>query len=114
MIQQERGLMGFGQGQAYQRLDLDDMYEKAQKAGMLNSVSIFGGGSLPWTNEATNKQNNSKQKEAPAKKEKAAPALAAKKVSPQELERMKANLYKPVVTVKETEKPKKKGLFGMF
>ena len=51
MIQQERGLMGFGQGQAYQRLDLDDMYEKAQKAGMLNSVSIFGGGSLPWTKE---------------------------------------------------------------
>ena len=107
-------MMGFGQGQAYQRLDIDEMYEKAQKAGMLNSVSIFGGGSLPWTNQATNEQNNSKRKEAPAKKEKAQPALAAKKLSPQELAAMKANLFKPIVTTKEVEKPKKKGLFGMF
>ena len=107
---------GFGQGQAYQRLDLDDMYEKAQKAGMLNSVSIFGGGSLPWTNQATNEQNNSKQKVAtPAgKKEKAQPALAAKKLSPQEMAALKSKLFKPIVTPKEVEKPKKKGLFGMF
>ena len=105
----DRGLKGFGQGQAYERLEIDGMYERAQKAGMLNSVSIFGGASLPWTNEDADKMNNSKEK--PLKFER---GVAGKKLSPQEFSALKANLVKPVITEPKQDKPKKKGLFGWF
>ena len=105
----DRGLKGFGQGQAYQRLDLDDMYETAMKAGKLNSVSIFGGASLPWTNNDAAKMDNSKDK--PLKFER---GVAGKQLSPKELAALKANLVKPIITEPKTEAPKKKGLFGLF
>ena len=105
----ERGLKGFGQGEAYERSDIDEMYERAQKAGMLNSVSIFGGASLPWTNEDADKMNNSKEK--PLKFER---GVAGKKLSPEELADLKAKLVKPIVSESKEDKPKKKGFFGLF
>lgn len=118
----ERGLKGFGQGTPYERLDLDNMYERAQKAGMLNSVSIFGGAPLPWTNDDASKMNNSKEKEIKYEQ-----GVAGKKLSEKELAMLKKSLAKPVF--KQTNKaaastassspapeesaPKKK-LFGLF
>ena len=113
----DRGLKGFGQGQAYERLDLDEMYEDAAKAGKLNSVSIFGGASLPWTNNDANKMDNSKEKSLNFQR-----GTAGKKLSQAELNALKQSLVKPIVTknaVKEDAvaaevAPKKKGLFGLF
>ena len=105
----DRGLKGFGQGQAYERLDLDEMYETAKKDGKLNSVSIFGGASLPWTNQDAAKMDNSKDK--PLKFQR---GVAGKTLSPQELAALKANLVKPIKTEPKAEVPKKKGLFGLF
>ena len=117
----ERGLKGFGQGQAYERLDLDEMYEEAGKAGKLNSVSIFGGAALPWTNADANKMDNSKDKPLNFQR-----GTAGKKLSQEEMNRLKKSLVKPIVSknavkgkaVAEPEAveaaPKKKGLFGLF
>jgi hypothetical protein len=53
---------GRGQGTGSKRLELDDIYEKAKKEGKLDSVSIFGGASLPWTSKQANALNNSVKK----------------------------------------------------
>ena len=45
---------GRGQGRAGKRNSSDDKYDKLKEQGKLDSVSIFGGVSLPWTNQATN------------------------------------------------------------
>jgi hypothetical protein len=38
------------------------LYEKAKSAGKLDSISIFGGASLPWTNKQVAELNNSLKK----------------------------------------------------
>eukprot|EP00601_Ochromonadales_sp_CCMP2298_P007001 CAMPEP_0173202746 /NCGR_PEP_ID=MMETSP1141-20130122/19139_1 /TAXON_ID=483371 /ORGANISM="non described non described, Strain CCMP2298" /LENGTH=191 /DNA_ID=CAMNT_0014128135 /DNA_START=65 /DNA_END=640 /DNA_ORIENTATION=- len=107
-----KGLAGKGQGSASKRLQLDNVYEKAKAEGKLDSPSIFGGMSLPWTNAQADKLNNSKEKDS--KKQPA--ALASKKLSEAELKRLKANLFKPIKTEPKlvSEAPKKKGFFGLF
>ena len=94
------------------------MYEKAKKEGKLNSISIFGGASLPWTNEAASKLNDAKEKELKFER-----GVAGKKLSPREMEELKKNLVKPIMkttasksspTTVTEEPPKKKGLFGLF
>lgn len=108
-----KGLVGKGQGVASKRLKFDDMYEKAKKAGKMDSVSIFGGASLPWTNAAATKMEKEND---PSK---ALRAKATKKLSEQEMKRLKANLVKVSVSEKADKKAKeeaapKKGLFGLF
>jgi len=82
-----------------------------------NSASIFGGKNLPWTSEAANAINDSGPNSDLIQKQKA--AVAAKKVSDDEMKRLKANLFKPIVTEKvpvdagEQQKPAKK-FFGLF
>ena len=112
----KRGMMGQGQGKAEKKLKLDEVYEDAKKAGKLNSISIFGGAALPWTNQATEDMNKDVSKAMQQ-----ARGVAGKKLSPQELARLKANLVKPTITppkknltVATEETPKKKGLFGLF
>ena len=111
----KRGMNGQGQGKAEKKLKLDEVYEDAKKAGKLNSISIFGGASLPWTNQAA---DNMSKDAAKALQE--ARGVAGKKLSPQEMARLKANLVKPIVTPVKTkvtsgsEEPKKKGFFGIF
>ena len=110
-----KGLFGVGQGQASQRLKVDDIYEDDVKKGKKNSISIFGGAPLPWTSEATDKIGKLSPEELQKRNQRAS---AAKKLSPQEMERLKKSLIKPVVTKKETtiaastEAPKKR--FGFF
>lgn len=108
-----KGLLGQGQGQAYQRLKVDDIYEDDVKAGKKNSISIFGGAPLPWTSEATNKIGKLSPEEIQKRNTRAS---AAKQLSPQEMERLKKSLVKPVITKKavetSTEQPKKR--FGFF
>lgn len=112
----KRGLNGQGQGKAEKKLKLDEVYEDAKKSGKLNSISIFGGASLPWTNQQT--EDMSKEN---AKALQQARGVAGKKLSPQEMARLKANLVKPTVTppksksaVVTEEAPKKKTFFGLF
>ena len=81
-----------------------------------NSASIFGGMPLPWTQKAVTEMKtfNPEGKQG-------ARGVAGKKLSPEELEKLKATLVKPVVT-KKTEvaadasasQPPKKGFFGLF
>ena len=107
-----KGLAGQGQGQAYQRLKVDDIYEDDVKAGKKNSISIFGGAPLPWTNEATAKIGKISPEEIQKRNQRAS---AAKQLSPQEMERLKKSLVKPIVTKKNEEtssQPKKR--FGFF
>lgn len=106
----KKGLEGKGQGTAYKRLELDGFYEKAKKDGKLDSVSIFGGASLPWTNEAASKVG----KENDPSKMKGQRGVAGKKLSDKEMRILKANLAKVQDSSKEpkVEKPKKK--FGIF
>jgi len=112
-----QGLQAKGQGVGSKRLVVDDVYEIAKKAGKLNSASIFGGKNLPWTSEAANAINDSGPNSDLIQKQKA--AVAAKKVSDDEMKRLKANLFKPIVTEKvpvdagEQQKPAKK-FFGLF
>eukprot|EP00596_Hydrurales_sp_CCMP1899_P007563 CAMPEP_0119033446 /NCGR_PEP_ID=MMETSP1177-20130426/483_1 /TAXON_ID=2985 /ORGANISM="Ochromonas sp, Strain CCMP1899" /LENGTH=189 /DNA_ID=CAMNT_0006990189 /DNA_START=234 /DNA_END=803 /DNA_ORIENTATION=- len=107
----KRGIVGQGQGKAEKKLKLDDVYEDAKAAGKLNSISIFGGASLPWTNEATENMNKDLNKQV-----KEARGVAGKKLSPSEMAAMKKNLFKPIKTppkAEEEAKPKK-GFFGLF
>lgn len=112
-----QGLQAKGQGVGSKRLVVDDVYEIAKKAGKLNSASIFGGKNLPWTNEAANAINDNGPNSDLVKKQKA--AVAAKKLSDDEMKRLKANLFKPIVTEKDIavdageQKPAKK-FFGLF
>ena len=112
------GLEGKGQGTAYQRLKLDDVYEKAKAEGKLDSASIFGGIPLPWTNEAVTEQFNPNVKSGQR-------GVAGKKLSPEEAARLKANLAKPSfkqqqkqqaapAPAKEAAPAKKGGFFGLF
>ena len=109
------GLQGKGQGQASQRLKIDNVYEQAKAEGRLDSPSILGGIPLPWTSDAVNKMNN---KGADMSKVKAVPGMAQKKLSPEEMNKLKKSLAKPIITKKEepvaAEASKKKGLFGLF
>ena len=84
-----------------------------------NSVSIFGGLPLPWTSEQAKKLNNQGNDPAASK------AVAGKKLSKEEQERLKATLFKPIskqsqpenppkVAKSESEEKKKKGFFGLF
>lgn len=91
-------------------MKLDEIYEDAKAAGKLNSVSIFGGASLPWTNEATENMNKDLNKQLKEKR-----GEAGKKLSPSELATLKKNLFKPIKTppkAEEVTKPKK--FFGLF
>jgi len=80
-----------------------------------NSISIFGGLPLPWTNEAT----ASIKKFDPEGKQ-GARGVAGKKLSPEELEKLKSRLVKPIVSTKKDTvtdappAPAKKGFFGLF
>jgi len=114
------GLAGAGQGEASKRLEVDNVYDGYKAQGKLDSASFFGGVSLPWTNEAANKMNNSK-KEAGVQGPR---GVAGKQLSQQEMAALKANLVKPVFkeTLKKqqapdapaaTSEPKKK-MFGLF
>eukprot|EP01041_Mallomonas_annulata_P005694 gene5694-11483_t len=109
------GLQGQGQGVASSRNNLDNLYEKAKAEGKLNSVSIFGGGSgLPWTGQQANDDSFNPDKMKGSK------AVSTKKLSPEELAKLKANLAKVsnkqanAAAATSVEAPKKKGLFGMF
>lgn len=112
----KKGLKGKGQGQASERLALDGLYEAADAAGQLNSASIFGSGvGLPWTSKQADKLSSSKKSFDPDAKLYANRGVATGKLSPEELERRKKMLIKPVVSKKEAatvEAPKKKGFFG--
>lgn len=117
---EKKGIFGTGQGAPSKRLAVDDIYEKAKKAGKLDSASIFGGMPLPWTGDAAKKLDNSLKKEDDPKFVKR--GVAGRQLSPEEKERLKKNLFKPIVTKKEQDaidakqasddKKKKKGLFG--
>jgi len=107
-----KGLSGKGQGQAYQRLKVDDVYEDDVKAGKKNSISIFGGAPLPWTISDTDKIGKLSPEELQKRNQR---GTAGKKLSPQEMERLKKSLVKPIVTKKAEnveEAPKKR--FGFF
>lgn len=81
---------------------------------------------MPWTNEAANSISNNGPTPKPAKGEK---AVAGKKLTEDEMKRLKATLFKPVSTnggksipPSSSTKPepsnqsaeKKKGFFGLF
>jgi hypothetical protein len=113
----KKGLTGKGQGQASNRLDLDGLYETAEASGQLNSASIFGSGvGLPWTSKKAAELSSSKKSFDPDAKLYANRGVATGKLSPEELERRKKMLFKPVVSKKEeaaaAPEPKKKGFFG--
>lgn len=80
-------------------------------------MSIFGGLPLPWTSEAANKIGSELLDKTSTKQ-----AVASKKLSPEEMARLKATLAKPVISQKSistppspTEKaPAKKGFLGLF
>ena len=80
-----------------------------------NSISIFGGLPLPWTNEAT-----AAIKKFDPEGKQGARGVAGKKLSPEELEKLKSRLVKPIVTKKDAPAtpaaapPAKKGFFGLF
>jgi len=119
-----KGLQGTGQGKAYNKLKLDDVYEKAKAEGKMDSISIFGGMPLPWTNEAVSKISNN----GPTTPKKGEKATAGKKLSEEEMKRLKATLFKPVTkngngpnnnskvaaAAPTAEAEKKKGFFGLF
>ena len=108
-----KGILGKGQGQAYQRLKVDDIYEDDVKAGKKNSISIFGGAPLPWTIADTDKIGKLSAEELQKRNQR---GTAGKKLSPQEMERLKKSLVKPIVSTKKAENveeaPKKR--FGFF
>jgi len=105
------GKKGVGQGAPSQRLKLDDIYEGAKLEGKLDSPSIFGGSGLPWTaKQAQDQAFNPEGKQG-------ARGVAGKKLTPEEEQRLRANLAKVSKTTKPTaapaveEPPKKKFLF---
>jgi len=109
-----KGLNGKGQGAASKRLQLDNDYEKLKKEGKLDSVSIFGGASLPWTNAQASKigKESDPRKNQPV-------GVAGKKLSDQEMRILKANLAKVTDSTKNKKvlaapEEKKKGLFGLW
>jgi hypothetical protein len=107
----KKGLKAKGQGEASVRLKVDDIYEKKKKEGKLDSISIFGGGSLPWTNEQANKVAAYDPKGSQKDR-----GVAGKKLSEAEMRRLKSNLAKVTNTATTKtateEPPKKKGWFG--
>lgn len=114
----KKGLEGKDQGQSAKRSKTDDVYDNYAKQGLLNSFSIFGKTPLPWTTEATNKisqVNNLVSKQESR-------GVAGKKLSPEEAEKLKKSLFKPVNTKSSTSTPvtnekttdTKKKMFGLF
>lgn len=102
-----------GQGAASSRLALDDLYEEADKKGLLNSASFLGGIALPWTGaQAKSTKGGFDPKNAGNFQR----GTAGKKLSPEEVERLKKSLAKPVISKKgpvvEDAAPKKR--FGFF
>lgn len=78
---------------------------------------------MPWTSDAAGKMNN--KIAAPKDIKDSKPAVAAKKLSEDEMKKLKSTLFKPIVTKKEEEaaaktvaaapvEAKKKGFFGLF
>lgn len=90
------GLKGQGQGEARKRMKLDDLYDDYSKEGKLNSASIFGGANLPWTQQEVNKIGFNPEGKQGAR------GVAGKKLSPEELEKLKSRLVKPVISKKES------------
>jgi len=81
-------------------------------------MSIFGGLPLPWTSEAANKIGQELVDKTSSKA-----AVASKKLSPEEMARLKATLAKPVISKKSApttpspaaeKAPAKKGFLGLF
>ena len=121
----KKGLFGRGQGQSSERNALDDYYEDLGKKGKLNSASILGEGEgLPWTSKQLKKQFS---KKIDTSKSGTKAGVAKGKLSKEQLEARKKTLFKPIKNSKSTtkkgakeeaapvdEKPKKKGLFGIF
>lgn len=114
----QKGLQGSDQGTPYERSATDDRYDVYKKKGLLDSVSIFGKGApLPWTSEAANAI--SKNTFNPDGKQ-GVRGVAGRKLSPEELEKLKKQLVKPIVSKKAeptpqtvpAEPPKKR--FGLF
>lgn len=107
-------MTGKGQGTAAVRLKIDTLYETAKKAGKLDSVSILGGAPLPWTNKAVSEMNNKTE----LKTVQGPRGVAKKKLSQDEMDELKAKLFKPIVTKKkepvvaDAAPPKK--FFGLF
>lgn len=120
----KRGIVGKGQGQASNRLKIDEVYDDAEKQGKLNSASFFGSGiGLPWTQKAADNVSNKGRGGAfnPDSKLYANRGTAGKKLSQEEMDRLKKNLVKPIVSPKNTkttavvaEPEVKKKLFGFF
>lgn len=105
------GKTGKGQGQGSRRVDLDDLYESAAKAGKLNSASIFGGANLPWTSKQAAALNNKSKPGVTGTQA----GVAGKKLTPAEVAALKKNLAKITITPKkETVPQEKKKLFGLF
>lgn len=74
---------------------------------------------LPWTSEAANKLSNmGRDNDKDLKK--GSSAVAAKKLSPEEMSRLKANLFKPIKTEPKTQPAPQDGgketkkRFGIF
>lgn len=114
----ERKIQGKGQGLFGIRMKIDDIYDKAKAEGKLDSASIRGSGpGLPWTTKDTNSMSSSQFN--PEGKQ-GARGVAGKKLSAEEMAKLKSKLVKPIVSKKSesvgataaTAAPKK--LFGLF
>ena len=113
----ERKLFGKGQGLAGVRMKIDNIYDKAKAEGKLNSVSILGGASLPWTQKDVNSMSTGSFN--PEGKQ-GARGVAGKKLSPEEMAALKSKLVKPIVSSKKSSEAAPapagagKKLFGLF
>lgn len=120
---QAKGLQGVGQGAASQRLKVDDMYEVAKREGRLDSASLFGSGlGLDWTGKGKTDPRAAFNPEGNLGAER---GVAGKKLSPEEIEKLKKNLAKVKVTQKTSasstpapsqpaKEPAPKKRFGLF
>ena len=102
-----------GQGAAGKRLDLDNLYDEADKKGLLNSASFLGGVALPWTGAQADKLKGGYDPKNAGNFQR---GTAGKKLSAEEQERLKKSLAKVVISKKVdapvAAAPKK--LFGFF
>lgn len=116
----KKGLKGTGQGVASKRLAIDDVYEGAQAEGKLNSVSIFGGASLPWTSKQAADLNNKGAFNPDGKQ--GARGVAGKQLTEEQRKKLEKNLVKVIDSKKKAESPAaskpapapEKKLFGLF
>ena len=118
-----KGLKGTGQGAASKRLKIDEVYEVAKKEGRLDSASLFGSGlGLDWTGKGKTDPRAAFNPEGNLGAER---GVAGKKLSPEEMEKLKKNLAKVKATSKTpasatvaapepAKQPAPKKLFGLF